>query len=216
MKITRITARGGGKNLHDLFVDGDLAACVSAETLLRLGLRTGDALTPAVLRAMKEMEEARSARNAALRHLALRPRTEKELTDRLRTLEFPEDLARRTVAGLRDEGLVDDGAFARMFIRSQMKTRPSGGILLRRKMLLLGVPPAIAREALQELLPPRSQEDAALREARAYLRRRGKKKEEDARRLNARLARHLASRGFTWDAIGPALRKAGDPGEEET
>lgn len=208
MRITKIEnqkKRAGRKNIY---ADGAFIAGASDETILRLKLRTGDELTPGILDVLRHTEELFSAKTIALRYLSHRPRTEREIRDKLREKEFSDEDISRTLAELKQAGLVDDREFARMYLRDALAVRPVGKLLARRKLLLLGVAKELVDGILGEFFGADSEKAAALESGRKFLgthqRRPG---ERDPRALQTRLSAYLARRGYTWDVIQPVLKE---------
>ncbi len=139
MRITSIEPQKKNPTRRNIFADGDFVAGVSAETLLRFGLRVGDEIAPPLIAAIEKAEELVGAKGVALRFLTVRPRTEREIRDKLREKEFGDEEIAQTIASLKASGLLDDAAFARMYIRDALAGRGAGKILLKKKLLLLGV-----------------------------------------------------------------------------
>lgn len=207
MRITRIESQKRRPGRKNIYADGKFLAGVSAETLLRLALRAGDDVGPGQLAALMKTEELVSARNTALRFLTTRPRTLREIRDKLREKEFPEEEIRRVITDLTTAGLLNDEEFARMFVRNALAIRPTGQLVVKRKLLALGIPKAIAEEAIAEEMPPDSTHEQALKAAKQFLRKnRTRQQKEPAVKLRSRLAGFLARRGFGWDTIEPVLR----------
>ncbi len=218
MQITEISPQQRNPSRRNLCVDGAFALGVSAETLLRFGLRKGDSITHETLREIEKIEELINAKGAALRYLGVRPRTEKEIRDKLREKEFGDEEIARTIADLKGAGLLDDAAFARMYIRDAMLKRPSGAMALRRKLLLLGVDRTTVDEAIGEIFAETDLEAAALGVARDFVRKtRNIRNGETRVKLRGRVAAHLARRGFAWDVIQSVLKSlfAGSAGNED-
>jgi regulatory protein len=207
LRITRIESQKRRPGRKNIYADGKFLAGVSAETLLRLALRTGDEIGPGQLSALMKTEELVSARNTALRFLATRPRTLREIRNKLREKEFPEEEIQRVITDLTAAGLLNDEEFARMFVRNALAIRPTGHLVVKRKLLALGIPKAIAEEAVAEEMPPESAHEQALKAAKQFLRRsRTRQQKEPAIKLRSRLAGFLARRGFGWETIDPVLR----------
>jgi regulatory protein len=223
MKITRIENQKKRPGRRSIFADGVFLIGVGTDTLIRFGLRTGDEITPEVLGRLEHAEELLAARTAALRYLAVRPRTEREIRDALREKEFPDATAAKTIAALKEARLLDDAVFARSFIRNALTLRPTGRVLLRRKLLLLGVERSLADEALDEVLAGVSQHDEAGRAASGFVRKKSSRRGQsddpqvDAK-LRAQLIAFLMRRGYTWDivegAVKAALKGNRDDGED--
>ena len=225
MKITRIENQKNRPGRKTIFADGEFLIGVGTDTLIRFGLRTGDEITPETLRRLQKAEELLAARTAALRYLAVRPRTEREIRDALREKEFPDEVAAETIGALKEARLLDDAAFARLFIRNALTLKPTGRVLLRRKLLLLGVHRTLADEALDEILEGVDQADEAGRAASAFVARRSARvrspaatdvKKREAK-LRGQLTAFLIRRGYTWDIVEQAVKKAmkGVAGEGE-
>ncbi len=221
MKITRIENQKKRPGRKSIFADGAFLIGVGTDTLIRFGLRTGDEITAGTLRRLERAEELLAARMAALRSLAVRPRTEREIRDTLREKEFSDAVAAETIGALKEARLLDDALFARSFIRSAITLRPTGRVLLRRKLLLLGVAKTTADEALDEILEGVSQDGEADRAALAFVSRKSARTRNlDAKgkaKLRQQLTGYLLRRGYTWDIVAQSVKKAmkGDEGEGE-
>lgn len=207
MRITKIEPQKKNPNRRNIYLDGEFAVGVGAETLLRFGLRTGDELSPDTLKAIENAEEQSGAKHAALRFLAHRHRTRKEIRDRLREKEFGEEEINRAIDDLERAGLVNDAAFARMFARDQLALKPTGTILLKRKLLLLGVSKEIVDSTLAEVLQNVDQHEDVIRAGEKFLRKSlAINPDQDTPRLRSKLTRYLGGRGFDWDMIEDAVR----------
>ena len=208
MRITKIEAQKRRPERKSIFVDGKFLAGVSDETLLRTGLRTGDAIDPTTIQSLQQTEGLLSAKNAALRFLSVRPRTVREIRDKLRQKEFTDSETSNTIEELKRTGLLDDDAFARMYIRNAMQVRPIGKVLLKRKMLLLGVDLRTIEAALADTLPEYDQSQVARASAEKFLTRGSQtRRKPDAVKDRKRVGSYLARRGFTWDVIEPILKE---------
>jgi regulatory protein len=155
-------------------------------------------------------EEA--AKEAALRILERGPRTEREIQGRLRERGYHEDAVERAIERLRRVSLLDDRAFVRSFLRTELFKAPQGKRLLVLKLRRRGVPDALIGEldGFLDQDPDLSSRSLASEEGRAalgfaQLRRRYARLEGEAyrRRMQAALQR----RGFDWDTIRDLLRE---------
>jgi regulatory protein len=124
--ITKIRKTGGDTPRVTVFVDGVKAFTVSEEVARELGLSVGREMVPAAAERLTSNDEQAKAREAALRLLAVRARSEGELVDRLRRKGFRDELTATVVASLAEVGLVDDEAFARAWADEKVRLRPTG------------------------------------------------------------------------------------------
>ena len=155
-----------------------------------------------------ESEEA--AKEAALRILARGPRTEREVEGRLRERGYHLEAVERALERLRRVSLLDDRAFVRSFLRTELFKASQGRRLLEMKLKRRGVPEALILELdafLQEDVDL-SGRSLASEEGRAALgfaqlkRRYARLSPEVYRR---RMQQALARRGFNWDTIRDLL-----------
>lgn len=208
MRITKIEGQKRHPGRKSIFADGNFLAGVSAETLLRSGLRTGDSIDPATLSSLQKAEGLLSAKNAALRFLSYRPRTVRELRDKLREKEYPDEEISKVIDDFKRSGLLNDREFAGMYVRNATQLKPVGQILLKRKMLLLGLEPGVIDEALAETFQEIDQNKMAIDIAEKFLARgRLTARRRDLLKDRKRLGSYLARRGFTWSVVEPVLSK---------
>jgi regulatory protein len=209
VRLTRIEAQKKRPDRKNLYADGKFLAGVSAETLARLALRVGDEIGPDQLQAIRQTEELHSARSIALRYLASRPRTEKEIRNKLREKEFGDSEIASTIDDLRRSGLLNDLEFARAFLRDALTIRPAGAILLKRKLLLLGISREIVEQVFHESFSAEEQASLAREVARKYLRKtRALRKKDSAEKRRAKLTAFLVRKGFPWEIITEAISSA--------
>ncbi|MBX2992086.1 MAG: RecX family transcriptional regulator [Bacteroidetes bacterium] len=211
MHITKIENQKKNPSRKNLFVDDEFLIGVSAETLLRFGIRTGDEIGEDKLKALRAAEELQGAKSVALRFLSRRQRTEKEVRDKLREKEFADEEIRQTIENLRELGFLNDAEFARSYICHQLTVRPKGTLALKQNLLLLGVRKEVIEAALDETFNETNQEEAALDAARKFLRK-SRKPTDDPRKTRQKLAAFLGRRGFTWDVISTVMKNI--PGEK--
>lgn len=215
MRITRIETQQKRRDRVNLYADGAFAVGISKETLLRAALRVGDELSPDQLDALRSEEDVFQTRAAALRLLARRPRSERELRDRLREKEHADADIARVLADLRTAGLVNDAAFARTFIRNALTLRPLGEIQLRQKLLIFGIERAIVDDAIREELGAVDVDDIALGLVQKYLARTAGRGPADDPQKRRRLASAmLARRGYSWAVITRVLKKLNLPDDD--
>jgi regulatory protein len=151
-----------------------------------------------------------AAKEAALRILARGPRTEREVDSRLRERGYLGEAVARAIERLRRVSLLDDRAFVRSFLRTELFKAAQGKRLLEMKLRRRGIPDALIREldGFLEDDPDLTGRSLASEEGRAavgfaQLRRKyGKLTPEVYRR---RMQQALARRGFGWDTIRDLL-----------
>ena len=141
------------------------------------------------------------AMDRAGRWLALRPRTERELTGRLLEGGFDEDVVRTTIARLKELGLIDDVSFARQWVEERAARKGVGPRVLTHELVEKGIDRELAEAAVADVGPDEA--DNARRVAATQLK---KLIELPVPDQAARLLGFLARRGFSQDAAEDAVR----------
>ncbi len=163
---------------------------------------------------MTESELFERARNAAIRFISYRPRSEAEVRERLRR-RFPAPLTDAVVADLVDCSLIDDAEFARAWTDSRSALNPKSANAVRRELLAKGVSKDVAQDAVSGI----DDADEALRAGRKFAR---PLQEADYQTFRKKLWGRLQRRGFgqsitsrAISTIWEELRGCGSPTEAE-
>jgi regulatory protein len=145
------------------------------------------------------------ARRIVLRQLAMGPRTRRQLEDKLRDRGCEPDVARQVLDRMTDVGLVDDEAFAEMYVRSKQETKGLAAGALRHELRQKGVAEEVVDAALEEIDPEREKEQARALVARRLRTMRGLDRDAQTRRLAGFLARKGYQPGVSYQLIREAL-----------
>ena len=199
MRILAIDKAAGPDDRVTLRLEGGEQLELSRELLLRGGLHVGDEVPRDRLDALGQEDVRGRAREAALRLLAHRPRTESELRLRLVRKGFDPQVAEACVAQLKERGLLDDSAFAEMFARDRVRLSPRGRRRVVQELRGRGVDATVAAAAVEGVM--REEETDELTLARQAARRWRPRAGEEPVRSRRRLQGFLARRGFGPDAV---------------
>ncbi len=174
--------------------------------------REGRAKPPPPDRATEvpEADPESVARKILLDQLTGRARTRKELADKLAAKEVPDDVAVRLLDRFEEVGLIDDAAFARMWIAARQPGKGLARRALGQELRRKGVADEVAREALDEIDP-----DDETSAARALVRKklrslRNVDEVVATRRLAGLLARKGYPSGLSFAIIREELRRDDD------
>ena len=157
----------------------------------------------------QEADPESVARTILLDQLTGRARTRKELSDKLATKDVPEDVADRLLDRFEEVGLVDDDAFARMWVSQRQSGKGLAKRALAQELRRKGVADDTAREVLDEL-DPEAEEQAARELVRRKLRSLSRVDDQTAtRRLVGMLARKGYGSGLAFSVVRDELKDAG-------
>jgi len=112
---------------------------VMTEAVLKLGLHRDDPVDPQLMAQIEDEDLRCRIRGAALNLLSRRPRSRKELKDRLYRKEFPGRAIQEVLDRMEQIGLLDDRAFAESYIRDRVRLKPRGSRALRAELAQKGV-----------------------------------------------------------------------------
>lgn len=100
---------------------------------------------------MAESGEEQAARDYLKLLLRYRPRSRHEAATRLRERGFPDEVIKKTLAWAEANGLLDDRAFAKLWLLDRLSRKPRGRALLERELRAKGLSEEVIAEALAEL-----------------------------------------------------------------
>jgi regulatory protein len=119
------------------------------EHLPGFGLVEGSEVDEDTLREITASYEYARAREAAMRLLKTRPRTEQELRRRFSRKGFAGKTCDRLIGDLKAEGLIDDRVFARLWIREKVVRAQSGRRRIISDLRAKGIEEAVVLEELR-------------------------------------------------------------------
>jgi len=149
-------------------------------------------------------DEGQQAYVAGLKMLARRELSEKQIRERLKRREYSADAIDAGVARLKEARALDDSRFAFALARHEISTKRHGRLRAQRQIEAAGIPPALAREALDETLASLDP-DALIDAALGRRLRDGQGIEDDA--AFRRLYRFLLTQGFESDRVIRILKQ---------
>ncbi len=201
--MKRVTAIGEGKRRKrrvNIFLDDKFAFSLEAGVAVKEGLRVGQELSESDIEALAGAELSQRCFNAALRYLGYRPRSESELRERLKRRGFDGDNVETVLARLKEQGLVDDRAFAQFWKENRQSFSPRSRWLTRHELKQKGV----ADEVIERVVADVDDEDSAYQAAIAKAR---SLPAVDYQGFRRRLGEYLKRRGFGYGVINNTVKK---------
>ncbi|MBN1481871.1 hypothetical protein EH223_05970 [candidate division KSB1 bacterium] len=196
--ITDITPQEKRKDRFSIFLDGEFAFGLHQDVLLKSGIARGDELAEQHIETILQLEQQRAAKEKAYRLLAVRPRSKKELSDRLKLAGFNQNDINWVLDELVRLKLLNDTEFALMFAKNRMITKPCGPLLLRQELTQKGISPRDIAHAIHEVYSEKS-EYVIAREAAIKNKKKQVRLDED--KAKKRVTDFLMRRGFNWDIV---------------
>jgi len=210
--ITKIEPQKKNPRRRSVFIDGKFAFGLDEEVVSKLRLEKGESLTEKRIGEISAGKSENEAKEAALRFLSFRRRTEKEIKNKLREKGFDDKVIRSTIEKLKSYDLVNDYEFATAWIKERLAYKPRGKRLLRQELWKKGIQKDVIDRAIEELCRDESQ--SALEVLRKAQRRYRNLEPKVARR---RMMGLLTRRGFSYETVKEALKleESGSTFEED-
>ncbi|MGE5597596.1 MAG: regulatory protein RecX [Hyphomicrobiales bacterium] len=133
--------RGAPRGRRVLMLEDGREFLFSDEAFEQVDPHVGDPATEELLQALDAADQAAVAHEAALRLLASRARSEKEMRTRLAMRGITPETIEEEIERLRRAGLLDDEKFARAWVEDRKRLAPRGRRMLRYELLGRGIEP---------------------------------------------------------------------------
>lgn len=182
-------------------MDGKFAFGVDEEVVSRLGLEKGEDLTERRIKEILSQKAENEAKNAALRFLSFRRRTEKEIKDKLRKKGFDEKSIGRTIDKLKEYDLINDSEFATAWVKERLAYKPRGKKLLAQELWKKGIRKDIIDQVTEELCQDESKSAIELLEKI-----KGRYKNLEPKVARRRMYGLLLRRGFSYETVNRAIQ----------
>ena len=192
-KITAIRTGKGQRKRVNVFLDGKFAFSLEAEVAVRERLQVEQELSASQIEALARSDHFHRCFNAAAHYLSYRPRSESELRERLHRRGF-DDSIKAVIAKLKEQGLVDDVAFAQFWKDNRESFSPRSRWLTKLELRRKGVADDIIDQVVDTVDDNNNAYRAALSKARSL-------PLSDYQGFRRRLGEYLKRRGFGYGVI---------------
>lgn len=178
------------------------AAC-SIDIATSLGLRKGIPLTPDLAATLRGEDRRMSLRQKAYGYVTYKPRTERQVREHYRSLDYTAEEIDGVVEWLYEFRLLDDRLFAERFVAASKEQRPMSRRAMAQKLAQKGVPPDVIDTVLANDVDDDADRAAAL--AVAHKKLRMMKADLSEKERVDKLIRFLQYRGYPWPVIKDVL-----------
>ena len=199
-KITALRVGRGQRKRVNVSLDGRFAFSLEAEVAIKEGLQVGQELSTSQIEALARSDHFHRCLNAANHYLSYRPRSESELRERLHQRGFNGDSVEAVLAKLKEQGLVDDMAFAQFWKGNRESFSPRSQWLTKLELRQKGV----ANNIIDQIADTIDDEDSAYRAALSKAR---SLSLSDYQSFRRRLADYLKRRGFGYGVINHTVER---------
>lgn len=199
-KVTALRMGKGRKKRVNVLLDGKFAFSLDTEVVVKEGLRVGQELSESQIEGLSRSDQFHRCLDAAAHYLSYRPRSEAELRMRLQQRGFDGEGIEAAMARLKEQGLVDDVAFAQFWKDNREAFSPRSQWLTKVELKRKGV----SGDIINQVVDVMDDSDSAYRAAKNKIR---ALPSSDYQSFRRRLAGYLKRRGFGYEIINQAVEQ---------
>ncbi len=199
-KITAIRDGRSRRKRVNVFLDGKFAFSLEAEVAVKESLQVGQELSANQVGNLTRSAHFHRCLEAALRYLSYRPRSESETRERLHRRGFDDSSVEAALAKLKEQGLVDDMAFAQFWKDNRESFSPRSQWLTKLELRQKGIADDIIDRVVETVNDDDSAYRAALSKARSL-------PLSDYLSFRRRLGGYLKRRGFGYGVINHTVKR---------
>ncbi|MFC1989537.1 regulatory protein RecX [Chloroflexota bacterium] len=199
-KITALRAKKSREKRVDIFLDGKLAFSLEANVAAKEGLQIEQTLSVDEIDTLTKADHFQRCLNAAKHCLGYRPRSEAELRKKLSQRGFDGDTQEAVVTRLKNQGLVDDMAFAQFWKENRESFNPRSRQLTRLELRRKGLDDGVIDQVVATI----DDDDNAYRVA---LNKVCSLPQSDYHDFRRRLGEYLRRRGFSYGVINHTVER---------
>ena len=188
------------KRSSDCFVnfEHDESIVISMDLVLKYNLVKGRDIDDCEFDEIIGEQRKIDLRQSAYKYASYKPRTEKEVRDRLMQKGFSNEEAKEALQFLEKFELLDDEKYAVDFIKEKLKLKNFGEFRMKMELIKRGIHRDLAEAAVSKYYPQEDEYEIAKAAAGKKISQIMRKPEE--KRWNS-LSGYLQRQGFGWDII---------------
>jgi regulatory protein len=196
VKVTDIKQQVKRGDRYSIFIDGKYVLSFGESELLASGLQVGAELSPEEVKKLKGRAVVDKAFDAAIRYVAIRPRSQWELESYLKRKKVEEPVAHEILNKLSELGYVNDEAFAQAWVNNRRLLKP----MSRRKLTLELRQKRVNGQIIDKVLGEDETSDSDT--LKQLIDKKRSKYKDDVK-----LMQYLARQGYSYGDIKEALNK---------
>ena len=199
-KITALRVGKGRAKRVNIFLDGKFAFSLEADVVAKEKLKVEQVLSAEQIEALTSSDQFQRCLKAAIHCLGYRSRSEAELRTRLSQRGFDGEYTEAVIRKLKEQGWVDDKAFAEFWKDNRESFSPRSQWLTRLELRRKGIANDIIEQVVDTIDNGDSAYRAALSKARSL-------PQSDYQSFRRRLGEYLRRRGFSYEVISHTVER---------
>lgn len=199
MKITKIEKQKNNLKRYSVFIDDEFAFGIDEVDLLYYKLSENTQIDETKYNFILENVIYNKAKNKAVKYISYQPRTEKEVTEKLKECEYSDDIIFRVIETMKKYNYINDKEYAKNFLTSKLNLKGYGIFKISFDLKQKGISDDIINDIIENT--ELNENKRALEVLEKKLR--GKKISDYKEKQ--KLYNFLLRRGFSYDVIKEAI-----------
>lgn len=199
MKITKIEKQKNNLKRYSVFIDYEFAFGIDEVDLLYYKLSENTQIDETKYNFILENVIYNKAKNKAVKYISYQPRTEKEVTEKLKECEYSDDIIFRVIETMKKYNYINDKEYAKNFLTSKLNLKGYGIFKISFDLKQKGISDDIINDIIENT--ELNENKRALEVLEKKLR--GKKISDYKEKQ--KLYNFLLRRGFSYDVIKEAI-----------
>jgi len=200
--ITKIEAQKRKEDRVNIYVDEKFFMAIYKELVFTFNLKKGDNIDEEYLKKILKDEMFLKGKNKALNILSKASQSEKKIREKLNE-DFEEDTIDDVIDFLKKYNFINDGELASKIVNTNVNLNKYGKNKIKQNLYNKGIEKSAIDEAISEIDYDAEFENALYLAQKRY----DRVKNEDPKKAYAKIANHLAYKGFNYDIIKSVLNK---------
>lgn len=200
--ITKIEAQKRKEDRVNIYVDEKFFMAIYKELVFTFNLKKGDNIDEEYLKKILKDEMFLKGKNKALNILSKASQSEKKIREKLNE-DFEEDTIDDVIDFLKKYNFINDGELASKIVNTNVNLNKYGKNKIKQNLYNKGIEKSAIDEAISEIDYDSEFENALYLAQKRY----DRVKNEDPKKAYAKIANHLAYKGFNYDIIKSVLNK---------
>lgn len=200
--ITKIEAQKRKEDRVNIYVDEKFFMAIYKELVFTFNLKKGDNIDEEYLNKILKDEMFLKGKNKALNILSKASQSEKKIREKLNE-DFEEDTVDDVIDFLKKYNFINDGELASKIVNTNVNLNKYGKNKIKQNLYNKGIEKSAIDEAISEIDYDAEFENALYLAQKRY----DRVKNEDPKKAYAKIANHLAYKGFNYDIIKSVLNK---------
>lgn len=200
--ITKIEVQKKNQDRVNIYVDEKFFMAIYKELVFTFNLKKGDNIEEDHLRQILKDEMFLKGKNKALNILSKANQSEKKIREKLGG-DFEKDVIDEVLDFLKKYNFINDNELASKIVTTNVNLNKYGKNKIKQNLYNKGIEKSAIDEAISEIDVDAEFENALYLAEKRYAR----VKNEDPKKAYAKVANHLAYKGFNYDIIKSVLNK---------